>query len=110
MADTTFEQAQRCTFCLQPSSLVNVRPLPQGGKVHTFECKNERCSDNGGRRIIQTNPDGSLAQREQGPKTFAKLNHFSENARRAREELQILELQSLHPNWTRADIIRYLGG
>jgi hypothetical protein len=110
MAETTFEEARRCPFCQQPSKLVDAKKLPQGGKLHTFQCDNERCTDNSGRRVVQTNPDGSLAQRTAGPKTFEALNHFSESAQRARQELQLLELESLHPTMTRQELIRMLGG
>jgi len=112
MADTTFELAKRCpaTGCNQAGKEVAATPIPQGGRVHTFECQNERCTRHGERWIVQTNPDGSIPQRREGPKTFPKLNHFSASAQRAREELQILEIQSLHPNLTRREIIRILGG
>ena len=110
MAETTFEEAQRCTFCQMPCKTVNVQRLPQGGKLHTFQCDNERCVDKGGRRIVQTNPDGSVAHRQPGPKTFEPLNHFADVAQRARDELRLIELESLHPTLTRAELMRMLGG
>ena len=110
MPETTFEMASRCTHCGMPSKAVAVASLPQGGKAHTFECQNERCTDHGGRRIVQTNPDGSVPQPHQGPKTFPKLNHYSMRAQNARDDLAIMYWLSAHPGATRQDAIRALGG
>jgi hypothetical protein len=91
-----------------PCKAVKVTKLPQGGKVHVFECSNERCVDFESRRIVQTNPDGSIPQPHQGPKAFPKINHFSEAAQRARDDLRITEAQSLYPHLTRREVIDLL--
>jgi hypothetical protein len=109
MTDTTFETAARCPECEAPGKVVLVTPIPQG-KVHTFECAAERCPRTGERWIVQTNPDGSIPQRTQGPKTFPKLNHNSPQAQRARDELRILDFQTTHPGLSRREIVQILGG
>lgn len=78
--------------------------------MHAFECENSRCSRSGERWLVQLNPDGSIPQHTEGPKTFPKLDHYSMSAQRAREDLQILDLQSTHPELTRKQIIEMLGG
>jgi len=112
MADTTFEEAKRCpnSDCQQPGKLVSVRPQKGGIKVHVFECVNDRCQRFEERWIVQTNPDGSIPQNAPGPKTFPKLDHYAQRSQNARDELRILEAQSLHPNLTRREIIQMLGG
>jgi hypothetical protein len=113
VSDTTFEQARRCpeSSCKQPGKSAKESPLPQGGKIHTFECVNERCPRHGERWLVQTNPDGSIPQPHAGgPKTFPKLNHHSTAAIRARQEMAILDFESTHPGMTRLEIIRALGG
>lgn len=109
MADTTFEMASRCPKCAAPGKVMLVTSIPQG-KVHTFECANERCERTGERWIVQTNPDGSIPQRNQGPKTFPKINHFADSSQRARDHLRVIEYQSTHPGLTYQDVVRILGG
>jgi|SRR5882762_5721136 len=110
MALTTFEEAKRCPKCKVAGKLADQRPQGSGITVHTFECENSRCERSGERWIVQTNPDGSIPQHTQGPKTFPKLDHYAMSAQRARDELAILDIQSTHPNLTRQEIIRMLGG
>jgi hypothetical protein len=110
MAETTFEIASRCPKCQEPCAAVKVTKLPQGGKVHVFECRNDRCTDFENRRIVQTNPDGSIPQAHKGPKAFPKINHKSEQAQRARDQLRILDYKTTHPGLTDREIIRILGG
>lgn len=111
MADTTFEEAGRCPepTCRQPGKVIFVKNIPQG-KVHTFECKNERCPRTEERWLVQTNPDGSVPQHTQGPKSFPKLNLNSMVAQRARDQLRVLDFQSTHPGLTYQECIRILGG
>jgi hypothetical protein len=110
MTETTFEGASRCPKCDAPCKAVKVQKLPQGGKVHVFECANDRCGDFENRRIVQTNPDGSIPQHVQGPKSFPRINHHAERSQQARDALRILDAQSMYPNLTRRQIIEMLGG
>jgi hypothetical protein len=110
MSDTTLEEAKRCTFCQEPCKTVKEQPLPQGGKMHIYQCENERCTDYQGRRMVQTNPDGSIVQPHSQPKAYAKLNHHAQRSVQAREELRLLEFMSEHPEMTRREAIRALGG
>jgi len=110
MAETTFEMASRCPRCQTPCKTITVTPLPGGGKAHTFECDNERCDDHKGRRIVQTNADGTIPQARSGPKAFPMFKESTGSAQRAREELAILDYQSVHPGATRQEAIRALGG
>jgi hypothetical protein len=110
MAETTLEEARRCPFCQQPGKEVASSNLPDRSVAHTFQCENQRCSDCGGRRIVQTLPDGSVPQPNIGPKSFPKLNLNSNAAQRARDELRLLDFMSTHPELTRAEAIRAIGG
>lgn len=110
MSETTFEMASRCPKCTFPSKIVLVKPVAGGGKVHTFECENERCEDTGGRRLVQTNPDGSIPQEVKGPKAFPHLQHSTGQAQRARDDLAVMDYMSTHPGVTWKEAYKALGG
>jgi hypothetical protein len=44
-------------------------PRPHA-KVEIYQCQNELCISKSDRWIIQINPDGSIPERDKGPKEF----------------------------------------
>lgn len=62
MSDTTFEEARRCPKCAEPGSGVGSVAAPNGGKIHTFMCKNSRCRWCDTTYVVQVNADGSIPE------------------------------------------------
>lgn len=79
MAESQYEEAQRCPRCQNPGKFVGKTPISvpgvqRGTKVETYECVNTRCEygpqehpilgkQSGERWAIQVNPDGSIPPR-----------------------------------------------
>src|SRR5258708_28647081 len=70
--DSTFERAKRCPRCGQPGELSNtIKNYPRpGAEVATYVCVNELCITRGEGWIIQVNADGTIPERQEGPKQF----------------------------------------
>jgi hypothetical protein len=70
--DSLYEEAKRCPRCKQTGLLVRTHqnePRP-GAKIEVYQCDNELCITHRDRWIIQVNADGSIPQRQAGPKEF----------------------------------------
>lgn len=88
----TLEEATRCPKCDEPGAKTETRPADRGGKIYTYECRNERCRWFGdGGWIVQVNPDGTIPERKKGPKEFSPLTNWQESS--ARAALEQLELE-----------------
>ena len=78
--------------------------------MHIFVCDNSRCSDEGERWAVQTNPDGSIPQPgRRGPKAFERPRESTMVMQAARDELRLIDYMSTHPNLTEREARRALG-
>jgi hypothetical protein len=61
MPDTLYEEARRCPTCKQPGKDVGSKPAPENmGRIHFYECQNDRCEDVNERWLVQELPDGTI--------------------------------------------------
>jgi hypothetical protein len=64
MSDTTYEDAKRCPKCNEPGLKTSEksagRNAAHGTRVHTFECRNNRCKWFNEFWVVQVNPDGTV--------------------------------------------------
>jgi hypothetical protein len=71
MPDTKYEEAKRCPKCSTPGEVVATNPGPRrDSKVETIECMNDLCLQAHERWIVQVNSDGTIPDRQKGPKEF----------------------------------------
>jgi len=66
----TMEKAKLCPRCGHPGTPTGIQPGEDRSKVHTFRCDNERCQWNGTGFIVQVLSDGTIPERQPGPKQF----------------------------------------
>jgi len=111
--DTTLEETQRCTTCLFPGKVVQtMRPphLPRGAKVLVVACDNNRCKFHEERWLVQVNPDGTIPEYKKGPKTFDLPGPHTALAGAAREELELIDYMTRHPQMLEEEARQALGG
>jgi hypothetical protein len=70
--DSLYEEAKRCPRCGQTGVKIGDQPLASkpGAKVESWRCENDLCLTKGEGWIIQINRDGSIPNRQAGPKEF----------------------------------------
>lgn len=71
----TIEEATYCPKCGQQGIQVKQSPGPKGGKVFVIHCQNKLCTwlDTGW--VVQVKSDGTVAERNKGPKQFEPLTN-----------------------------------
>ena len=103
----------RCKPCERPGKVVEtMRPghLPPGSRVLVVACVNDRCRVYEERWLIQVDPNGSIPQHRRGPKVFDLPGRHSAMARRAREELELIDYMTRHPTMLEEEARQALGG
>lgn len=79
MVDTTYESAKRCPKCEQPGVDIGSVRGPHGSRMHTIQCRNDRCPWYQTNYTVQVNSDGSIPEPTlDRPKSFPKLPDRSE--------------------------------
>lgn len=78
MPDSTLEEARRCPECKEPGEIQQLLPGPRHSKVHVYECKNLRCKTANETWIVQVNRDGSIPNRNKGPKEFPNSKRMND--------------------------------
>jgi hypothetical protein len=111
--DTTIEEAQRCTTCLFPGRVAQTMTpghLPRGTRVLVVECPNDRCKFYLERWLVQINPNGTIPEYKRGPKQFDLPGQHSALAVRSREELELIDYMTRHPQMLEEEARQALGG
>lgn len=84
----TIDEAKRCPRCSQAGQESGNHRGPKGSRVYTFVCMNEVCPWYETGWIVQVNSDGTIPEREAGPKEFEKLPNFDANKERVEEQIR----------------------
>lgn len=79
---TTFDETTYCPKCNEKGTIVREEPH-RGGKIFNINCQNDKCMwfDTGW--VVQTKSDGTIAERQAGPKQFEPLSAHQEAAAKA---------------------------
>lgn len=80
----TLEEATYCPKCKAQGKMVKETPGSRGGKVFVIHCQNEVCPWLGTGWVVQVKSDGTVAERQQGPKVY---EHLSAADKRIAEKL-----------------------
>lgn len=79
----TLDDAKHCPKCGQVGSIEMETKGRAGSKIYNVNCQNEICTWFETGWVVQVKADGTLAERQAGPKQFEKLNVYQEKAAQA---------------------------
>lgn len=69
------DEAFRCPKCKQMGKVVSDTPARRGGRVFVVHCQNEVCLWFETGYVVQTKSDGSVVERQAGPKQYEALTN-----------------------------------
>ena len=85
----TLEDAIRCPKCQENGKEVKRTPGPKGSRIYVFHCQKETCKWFGTGWTVQVKADGTVPERQKGPKQFEQLSVYDEAAaKRILDELK----------------------
>src|SRR5689334_17122459 len=88
MTLTTYEEAKRCPKCETPGQETSQRPRPDGSKLVTIFCRNERCSWCNTPWVVQVNADGSIPEATTNrEKSFPQVPDLTDRTQASMERL-----------------------
>lgn len=74
MGVLTFEDAKNCPKCGSQGKVVRTDRTTDGGKLNVVHCQNDKCTWFNTGWTVQTKSDGTLYEREAGPKQFPSMD------------------------------------
>jgi hypothetical protein len=75
---STIEEASKCPRCGAQGFNASMSQGRRGSKVYTYTCQNDTCSWYKTGWVVQVNADGTIPERQAGPKEHPKPDSYAE--------------------------------